>query len=95
MLVKASDTVAYTEINFAVKILNTPPYFVSKQPTDLTMSFNLTYRYQLPTSKDDEGNTITLKLSSVPPGILRFSEINCCSGEEGEEYIDIWANDWR
>jgi len=31
----------------------------------------------------------------VPTGILKFSEINCCSGEEGEEYIDIWANDWR
>jgi hypothetical protein len=59
------------------------------------MSFNLTYRFQLPPSKDDEGNTITLLLSSVPTGILKFSEIHCCSGEEGEEYIDIWANDWR
>jgi hypothetical protein len=82
--VEATDTVASSRINFTLTILNTPPYFLSKLPTDFTMSFNLTYRYLLPRMKDDEGNQISVQLSSVPAGVVKFSEIKCCSGEEGE-----------
>jgi hypothetical protein len=59
------------------------------------MSFNLTYRYLLPRMRDNEGNQISVVLSSVPAGVVKFSEIECCSGEEGEEYIELWPKDWR
>jgi len=74
--VTISDTLDTTTSSFTVKIMNLPPYFIDEVPKDFTMNFNTTYKYLLPSFKDDENDPITIILESDPPGTTEFASIN-------------------
>ena len=83
-----SDTLASVSGSFQIKVVNSPPYFLSAVPSDFTMIFNNTYLYLIPYFKDNEGNDVTVVLDSIPPGMIDFASII------DSEYIEFTPNVW-
>ena len=55
----------FTAKNFSIEIFNTPPYFISDPPKNLTLKFNNTFELYLPLALDNESNPIYPSLKSL------------------------------
>ena len=62
-----SDTHLSSNKDLWVEFYNNPPFFIKEVPRNLSIKFNNTFEFELPPFMDEEGNSITVLLSGVPP----------------------------